>query len=65
MNEREYFPERFEEHRTHLRAVAYRMLKITEMLCFYFGIIAKAKSPARRDKDVIAVALPFGSAKAM
>ena len=26
MNEREYLAERFEEHRTHLRAVAYRML---------------------------------------
>src|SRR5919106_2634058 len=26
MNEREYLGERFEEHRTHLRAVAYRML---------------------------------------
>jgi hypothetical protein len=31
MNEREYLPERFEEYRTHLRAVAYRMLKITEI----------------------------------
>ena len=26
MNERDYLAERFEEHRTHLRAVAYRML---------------------------------------
>src|SRR5919106_4838347 len=26
MNEREYLAERFEEYRTHLRAVAYRML---------------------------------------
>ena len=26
MNEPEYLAERFEEHRTHLRAVAYRML---------------------------------------
>src|ERR671918_2032293 len=26
MNEREYLADRFEEHRTHLRAVAYRML---------------------------------------
>ena len=26
MNEREYLAARFEEHRTHLRAVAYRML---------------------------------------
>src|SRR5574341_173723 len=26
MTERDYLPERFEEHRTHLRAVAYRML---------------------------------------
>ncbi len=26
MNKREYLAERFEEHRTHLRAVAYRML---------------------------------------
>src|ERR687898_156689 len=26
MNEREYLAERFEEHRSHLRAVAYRML---------------------------------------
>src|SRR5262245_37555315 len=26
MNERQYLAERFEEHRTHLRAVAYRML---------------------------------------
>ena len=27
MNEREYVAVRFEEHRTHLRAVAYRMLR--------------------------------------
>src|SRR4026209_790143 len=27
MNERDYLAERFEEHRTHLRAVAYRMLR--------------------------------------
>lgn len=26
MDEREFLAERFEEHRTHLRAVAYRML---------------------------------------
>ena len=26
MNERDFLAERFEEHRTHLRAVAYRML---------------------------------------
>ena len=26
MNERDYLAERFEEHRTHLRSVAYRML---------------------------------------
>src|SRR5918999_1380554 len=26
LNERDYLAERFEEHRTHLRAVAYRML---------------------------------------
>jgi RNA polymerase sigma factor (sigma-70 family) len=32
MNEREYLAERFEEHRTHLRAVAYRMLgSVTEV----------------------------------
>ena len=28
MNEREYLAERFEEHRTHLRAVAYRRWSI-------------------------------------
>src|ERR671918_712619 len=32
MNEREYLAERFEEHRTHLRSVAYRMLgSLTEL----------------------------------
>jgi len=32
MNERDYLAERFEEHRTHLRAVAYRMLgSLSEM----------------------------------
>src|ERR1700752_1037858 len=32
MNERDYLAERFEEHRTHLRAVAYRMLgSLTEV----------------------------------
>src|SRR5688572_10619639 len=29
MNERDYLAERFEEHRTHLRAVAHRMLGTT------------------------------------
>jgi hypothetical protein len=30
MNERDYLAERFEENRTHLRAVAYRMLGSSE-----------------------------------
>jgi hypothetical protein len=56
MNERDYLAERFEEHRTHLRPVAYRMLgslsEVDDAVQEAWLRLSRAASPER-------VAVPF------
>jgi DNA-directed RNA polymerase specialized sigma24 family protein len=55
MNERDYLAERFEAHRTHLRAVAYRMLgslgDVDDAVQDWFAriwLVRRPRSAARR-----------------